>query len=601
MGVYTDGARERIDETIELWKERCLLGDGSLLWPEDHLWTADHVRDLRDRFRAQPMYGQPGSFEDKLNRQLDEAPADVRRLASETLVIYNLFVGWILLSDTKREMAASVLPDGVALPETEPVHSGLGEGIGSPGPGWLFNRGAEFGLLVDVLAGSKTLERDRQEELLAEPWDFEAWIDDFPGATTKQMRHILLHLLFPKTFERIASGGHKRTITEVFRGLVDNPPDDEDRHLGEIRDRLRQLLASGYPHLADDDQFDFYREPVSSAWLTGDAENLAALRFKKQIVLYGPPGTSKTYQAKELAAGLIRQHALENWGAARVFSDPAAVEAVVENNTHRLQLHPAYSYEDFVRGLAIGADGATEYRPGYLMRLRDDIEEQRTEQGDDALPHVLILDKLNRADLSRVLGEAFSLLEDRDQVVELPGGNPGEKPTELALPMDLYVIGTMNLIDQSVEQIDFALRRRFMWRECRFQGDVLLTVVRQRWEQSGQRTPWSRIESDMRRLVEAAENLNARIAEMGALGERYEVGHAYFFDIVPLLERQMPPKRASTAKQFLWHGGQPQGALVGLWELALSPLLGEYLAGLDAAEAEQALGELRAAFVMRPA
>jgi len=571
-----------------------------MLWPDDHLWTTNNVSDLRERFHGRPMRGQPGSFEEKLNLQLDDATPDVRRLASETLVIYNLFVGWIMGPEAKRSMVASPLPQGTALPDLDPVGGALNEGIGSPGPGWLFNRGSEFGFLLDLLAGFKGLERERQEPLLADPWAFEAWIDELPGATTKQMRHVLLHLLFPETFERIASGGHKRIITEVFDGLIDDAPEDQDRHLAAIRQRLRELLAATHPELADDEQFDFYREPVRSAWLSGDAENLVALRFKKQLVLYGPPGTSKTYQARELAGGLIRQHALEKWGAARVFSEAAELEAVVERSTHRLQLHPAYSYEDFVRGLAIGPEGATEYRPGYLMRLCFKIEEQRKREDGRSLPHVLILDELNRTDLSRVLGEAFSLLEDRDQAVELPGGAPGKEPTRLALPRDLYVIGTMNLIDQSVEQIDFALRRRFMWRECRFRGDVLINVLEQRWKQTGQRTSWHRLEADMRLLVDAALILNARVAEMGVLGERYEVGHTYFFDIVPLLEWQMPPKRASTAKQFLWHGGQPQEALVSLWELSLKPLLSEYLAGLDAAEGEQALGQLEQAFLTRP-
>ena len=158
----------------------------------------------------------------------------------------------------------------------------------------------------------------------------------------------------------------------------------------------------------------------------------------------------------------------------------------------------------------------------------------------------------------------------------------------------------MNLIDQSVEQIDFAMRRRFLWRECRFDEDVLIEVLEERWRATGQPTQWDRIEPDMYLLLMAAKNLNSRIAAMGVLGERYEVGHTYFLDIVPFLEWQMPPKRASTAKHFLWHGAQPQEALLTLWAFSLMPLLEQYLAGDDAVEAEARLEELRSAFLTKP-
>ncbi len=122
---------------------------------------------------------------------------------------------------------------------------------------------------------------------------------------------------------------------------------------------------------------------------------------------------------------------------------------------HRLQLHPAYSYEDFIRALHISNGGGTEYRAGYLPQLIDDIERQpRAER----LPHVLILDEMNRTDLSRMLGECFSLLEDRNQTIDLPARDRNGAAMRLRIPDDLFVIGTMNLIDQSIEQIEGQLK-----------------------------------------------------------------------------------------------------------------------------------------------
>ena len=121
-------------------------------------------------------------------------------------------------------------------------------------------------------------------------------------------------------------------------------------------------------------------------------------------------------------------------------------------------------------------DGKTAYEDGYLLRLVQEIKDEAPD-GEEPLPWVLILDELNRADLSRVFGEAFSVLEDRDSPVELPGVEPGEPISTLQLPEHLFVIGTMNLIDQSLEQIDFALRRRFFWQRSSFDPTRLEEVL----------------------------------------------------------------------------------------------------------------------------
>src|SRR5207244_2041746 len=108
-------------------------------------------------------------------------------------------------------------------------------------------------------------------------------------------------------------------------------------------------------------------------------------------------------------------------------------------------------------------------------------------------------------DLSRMLGECFSLLENRDRSVQLPGSDDAR----LTFPSDLYVIGTMNLIDQSVEQIDFALRRRFLWIECLFDEDTLLRVAGELWNRKPtSKFTWDRVEDDFRLLASAATALN---------------------------------------------------------------------------------------------
>jgi 5-methylcytosine-specific restriction enzyme B len=173
---------------------------------------------------------------------------------------------------------------------------------------------------------------------------------------------------------------------------------------------------------------------------------LQALHIKKQIVFYGPPGTGKTYQARELAGSLIRQELLKQWKPRRFFSTPdAKLSELISRRTHRVQFHPGYGYEDFVRGLQIASNGQTEYRDGVLLRMVEDMKGESAEEKN--VPVVVVLDEMNRADLSKLLGECFSLLEDRDTEVRLGGHD--EKPRKVQLPSNLYIVGTMNLIDQS--------------------------------------------------------------------------------------------------------------------------------------------------------
>jgi 5-methylcytosine-specific restriction protein B len=119
---------------------------------------------------------------------------------------------------------------------------------------------------------------------------------------------------------------------------------------------------------------------------------------------------------------------------------------------------------------------------------------------------VLILDEINRTDLSRLIGEMFSLIEDRQALVDLPGLDEHGNKRTVQLPEDLFFIGTMNLIDQSVEQLDFALRRRFLWLHSGFRAEVIPQVVQQRWDAYGLgHHPWERLRREIELLAERAK------------------------------------------------------------------------------------------------
>lgn len=156
-----------------------------------------------------------------------------------------------------------------------------------------------------------------------------------------------------------------------------------------------------------------------------------AIIRKKQVIFYGPPGTGKTFVAKLLAKHLISG----GDGFAEI-----------------LQFHPSYAYEDFMQGLRPKAlkDGGIEYAmvPGRFKEFCS-----RAQACKDRC--VLVLDEINRANLSRVFAELMYLLEYRDGSVPLAAGD------RFQIPSNVYIIGTMNTADRSIALVDHALRRRF--------------------------------------------------------------------------------------------------------------------------------------------
>ena len=166
------------------------------------------------------------------------------------------------------------------------------------------------------------------------------------------------------------------------------------------------------------------------------------LKYKPQIILQGPPGTGKTREAKRIAKALLGLG--EN-------------DSLEGNEQFKLiQFHPSYSYEDFVRGIiAETVDEKIKYF------VKDKILGSFAQEAlkDKDKPYVLVIDEINRANLSAVLGELIYALEYRGEAVQSMYAIDGEN--NLILPPNLYIIGTMNTADRSVGHIDYAIRRRF--------------------------------------------------------------------------------------------------------------------------------------------
>ncbi len=612
MARWTEQDRMPVDNLIDAWRTTCLVEDGSLR-AEEQVWTPNNVAVLVEAF-VENLLEDDSKFIEKLKKQLDGQAPGVVRLMAETIAIYQAFAVTAVGTDRKRELIGEVLAfnDGEKLEEDGVIWHGMAGGIGGPGQGFNSYRPFLVAYLIRFTAALKAKSEDERATLVdpeADPWAFKSWLDDTvkdPQEGAQTMRNILLHLLFPDAFERIAVDADKAQIVVKLHGVVDDSDKDgdPDRALFAIRERLTELLPDGTA--GGGGEIDFYYSPLREAWDPEDARrgrrpsrsqsHLTALEQKKQVVLFGPPGTGKTHEAKQLAEQLIRRAAMARWNPTTYLQNEAKVKEVVKAQVQRRQLHPAYTYEDFIGGLRLTDGGGTEPVKGHLLKLVDRIQESADEQPEFApLPWVLILDEINRADLTRLLGEVFSALDDRDAEIELSAaGSDAWGP--FSLPSDLYIIGTMNLIDQSVEQLDFALRRRFLWLLSDFRADVIEPVVSERWtallandklpkhekRDHLKRHPWGGLAADIELLAKRAEQLNEQISASKLLGGQYRIGHTYFFEIADFVARdpRLIPKHSQRGN-YLWRkGGEPLSPLLDLWSYSLEPLLEEYLAGV---------------------
>ncbi len=209
----------------------------------------------------------------------------------------------------------------------------------------------------------------------------------------------------------------------------------------------------------------------------------------RQMVFQGPPGTSKTFESKKFVLKQLEPYsefltkrfvsqedisfALDPYKLMEEdYSNPAASAKLTTGGWDLVQFHPSYGYEDFIRGIEVKANGGL---PSYnsVNRILGKIAEfaKFAEKANPTNPpkFYLLIDEINRANIATVFGELIYGLEYRDSKVSTPYEvedkltDPVSRTKDIILGKNLFIIGTMNTADKSINSIDYAIRRRFLF------------------------------------------------------------------------------------------------------------------------------------------
>lgn len=320
----------------------------------------------------------------------------------------------------------------------------------------------------------------------------------------------ILHFCDPEHIESICKYSQKKDIVKAFKDFVTDSSNNEvsddipkiDQEIWKIRQTLGDVIGNK----------EFWDQHVVYLWQAdslnkSDLSLVQQLKYKKAMVLYGPPGTGKSYSAEQIAKRLIFDWYKKNNKTKAFFGKTDFNDCI-----DKKQLHINYTYEDFVGGNTLSG-GSVKFKKGYVLNVCDKAKNVTD------MPYVVILDEINRVDLSRVFGEVFTAMEKRGETFKTSLLDENGNDVTLKIPKNLYFIGTMNEIDFSLERVDFALRRRFVWNYLGFNKNALEYMLKD-----------YNIELDYD-YFNACEQVNKIISDENDLGEKYAIGHCIFADI----------------------------------------------------------------------
>ena len=216
------------------------------------------------------------------------------------------------------------------------------------------------------------------------------------------------------------------------------------------------------------------------------------LLHKKNIILQGAPGVGKTYAAKRLAYAMMGE--------------------VDDSRVGFIQFHQNYAYEDFVMGYKPTENGGFRSQNGIFYRFCIEAANNPSQK------YFFIIDEINRGNLSKIFGELLMAIENecRGIKITLAYSNKLFSVTE-----NIYIIGMMNTADCSLALMDYALRRRFSFKE-----------LKPAFRSSNFKQYQDSLRSNLfNKLIQQIIELNNEIINDDSLGSGFCIGHSYFCNL----------------------------------------------------------------------